>query len=961
MEIGDVYKSLAEKYGQVIKDANNSFEESNKALEDTKNELMKDNVGESDDSINNKGDTLFNIKSLQENLADQIKKGDARISVHQRIVLNPKLFRDDNRKRAFASAFRSYFGLNDREYQQLLQNIGQNTTSVVIFDGNDASKVYSFQEWLLEWEEIQITRVIKFIPNEIPEDKKENIATLIDNCFDVNYNQVLTELKKDSNQESIITAIEIAKELGSSYSKEKKNVFLNSLKNFELTGKISVQEAIIEENEQFLNISESERDMILDDIKQVLPNEQYNVNYLPDDNLIIKNMDRDFLLRIGIKYGLEYIETYDDGEGGIYHRFKATYGDDGEPYVDYGRCRSIVLREIRAGRVIVSNKDLDIEYDTKLKNLVNGGIEWVANVLANRAINEVNGAVNDGSSRYPLNDYLSTSSTIQDNSAKDSLDLVNAMIQRMNKAKCENIVNKIAKEYREKYSNKKNEVVEELVETVKDTANKHGINFSEEAINKIRESFKSQYVSDDTFESHVKDLLNESGIGELYEFIEIDGGATGANLEGPDMMLSASSSAEFRSTGNTGLNLTAGEDAREQKAEQAFRLSVGPLEDEIKTFRSANDVYIDNFKKELDKKFGMEKKPTEYTFNPEDYDLKKVIESGDLLRNRDITKTHSWELEAQKAGINLAFGAAGVYAQKFLNDQVNPYLKNMFGDMGLGDEGIMLSNSIANTISNALSRGIASTFDSWKNKTLGSLEFNDKATAQDKADTQKIISDKMDETEKALNEKIKGEALKSEKKQTSKLTQSWINIRNQAYALAADIGGQYAEAYARKLFNDTIDKMNYFGDSFAGEVGNSFAQALTRQVRNWVGDNLKRCVTTWLENGLLGKNGEIKWEGLNIDWTLVGAETLAGVLGSQEVAEVVNAGARAAKTLKNLIMNFEEFAELDYMFLATGRFGPTRNDSFEILCNRCCNRWYWNRRNKYKYSIFAIMGFYIFL
>ena len=382
---------------------------------------------------------------------------------------------------------------------------------------------------------------------------------------------------------------------------------------------------------------------------------------------------------------------------------------------------------------------------------------------------------------------------------------------------------------------------------------------------------------------------------------------------------------------NLSLNLSAGTDAKNQKYEFALQTAGAGFSDSINNLKGNNAFsgYLKDFENYANIVMG---KTPEFTFNPENYYINNFKNWGtenikNSEENKNLKKSASWAVQAQQSAVNFLFNQAGSYAANFLNNLVAPKLTKYLGDLGLGTAGTQIVGTLQGTITEFIRGGIETAFSGFKANVLNTInntstrvplsEIPSTKPSTIPGDTgpQKGAGEIVDDAKNEAISNAGEEVAASVKKQTSALTMQWLKVRNQAYDRLANIGATYAQKYAETIGNELIDKLDNLGDKFGGQVGSSFLQALARQVRNYVGDNLKKSVSAWLQNQLLGKNANTKWSEFKIDWTLVAAETLAGVIGNKEIAEVVDAGYRAARSMLGLVLNYEEFSELDYLFL----------------------------------------------
>lgn len=172
---------------------------------------------------------------------------------------------------------------------------------------------------------------------------------------------------------------------------------------------------------------------------------------------------------------------------------------------------------------------------------------------------------------------------------------------------------------------------------------------------------------------------------------------------------------------------------------------------------------------------------------------------------------------------------------------------------------------------------------------------------------EKDLEKELEGMTKEQKEKVR-EVLKEKKKRN--------DDSEQAKKELFDAIGSIASNYGMKLYDKFDSKIKEWSKQF-GKFGASVISGLSNQVKGWIGRNLAQCVSQYLQNTFMGKNGEIKWDGLKIDLTQLGISVLTSLIADEKTQEWVDIGTSLAKGTGGFISGpvlFDVYSELPYVF-----------------------------------------------
>ena len=562
------FQSILQQYGQdttKINAENGTISnETLQALNDA-NQVATEKNESIDSILNNSKEELFN----------RIKNGEMKVISHDKIIINMHAntnFTSDARKRTFANKVKEIFGLSNDAYQNILSNLNRNSGSFTLYEGDESSpttiqNIFKFENWLTDWLVVEYNRTIEFIPNDIPQDRKTGFIQLLGNIFNIDYSTAYREVNKDSNDTTRLTAIETVKTMESDTADAKVDLFGRYLEKMKLEDKVSVQEysktesiEVYESNSKYqssdkgylISFVETRRDMLLDDVKGIFwiegstgndyrHHRRFPLRYLKDADIrrVLSSQD---LLLLGIDKYSPIIEEYweDDGDSGGHLTYGLKYSE--------AQCENMVIQALRTPGSSIYNL-LDVEthtyyddeggstdvdyicangyrfyssvhegYSVKLKDLTDEGIRWIINCLSDTK--NLQSKIDEARRNYPTDDYLSKTTSIVNDNSKNSTDVIDIYRERQVRNTKISIMNNVADNYKNQFAQAKQEVVNQIKNIIRNSAINNNVNISESTINEIGDYYLECYISDEEFESYVKQILQESGIPDLYDYID---------------------------------------------------------------------------------------------------------------------------------------------------------------------------------------------------------------------------------------------------------------------------------------------------------------------------------------------------------------------------------------------------------------------------------------------------------
>ena len=296
-----------------------------------------------------------------------------------------------------------------------------------------------------------------------------------------------------------------------------------------------------------------------------------------------------------------------------------------------------------------------------------------------------------------------------------------------------------------------------------------------------------------------------------------------------------------------------------------------------------------------------------------------TIDEAQKSKNK---KTFDWESESYYAVIDAVHHEALVFVDSIMKD-INKQLADAIGVPAGKD----LANTITGWFGNTIGAWLDDRATVWTNTVKENKKKQDETTSKSEAEKAKEaeaiedgIKDGVDEIKKANQEDIEKKANEAAKAQRAALVKKYVDIRNEAYDKIADYTGQIAKEYVDNLYDQLMEQVELFEGNL-GKVGNTMIASMSKQLKNWLGENLKNEITNFMKNFLFGQDNAYKWSTLDINLRSLLVDFLTTSISNSKIADLVGV-AYEAITYKGAIIGgyipFEKYHNTYFQFGITG-------------------------------------------
>ena len=271
-------------------------------------------------------------------------------------------------------------------------------------------------------------------------------------------------------------------------------------------------------------------------------------------------------------------------------------------------------------------------------------------------------------------------------------------------------------------------------------------------------------------------------------------------------------------------------------------------------------------------------------------------------------KEFDWGEEAIRAG----FSALGSEASNLATELFDEATMKALEKLGINTSKTDLDEAITDW----MGIQIEATVQEWTKNAIDYVLNNNAYDDLVKEMTKQSIEKFGQEMTEKMKEDIAKQAKEAIAKQKLAAENRLAEIKEAAVERIAESIGDLASDYALDLYENLEDELDKFGKNF-GKFGNSVIRGLSNQLKTWIAGNVYENVATYLKNAFLGKNGELKWENFEIDWTRLGANVLLNILLDDSLADKLDLVYGMISSVGGLISGpvpFEAYSKLYFMF-----------------------------------------------